>query len=534
MNFAIDNKDEMLATIWLLATLSKKYNANLQVTNNSNHNTKKYVRQIDIVKTCQAIINLSQHLSLRKSSNLMFGTVLAFKRQCIWNWKEVNSCRMLIQRLGVNIQNGNAVTVSDIINKGIEIKLLKDDMRFDISQGLLTEFQEENSNNNHNLNDNNKNLENDGFQKIHNDYGDTDSLELNLNIANETQEKWDDPDLSFRFDVDGNVERVERTEKTEDYIDFSKQSFFIQPLLDNDEVHTTLTENLNTNDFNVFPETVSEPFHTEIEKNSTEYLPSPPISNKKKKKKNNLTKRNRKKRLIIDREVSLSVADIKNIRDGYIHNEENILWERYNKEVELHIMNSKVKDLANMNRYQFKNFNLNHSESSTKNNETQNNNEARKNSVNSNFENEYLNSKSRSRSSSVSSIEEARRAVVSKESDNIRNSSSFQFDFSQRGENVQHEGDIAQLEISFIRQDSKTNGIGEDEEEEYDENVTVQSVEDFYGELYAQGKNILQGMASSRYEAACKFMYVLQLTTDGRVLVEQKGLFEDITIAITE
>jgi hypothetical protein len=533
MNFETDNNEEMLATIWLLATLSGKYNTNLlQVTNNSKSNIKKSVTQIDIVKTCRTIINLSQHLSLRKSSNLMFGTVLAFKRQCMWNWKEVNSCRMLIQRLGVNIQNGNAVTVSDIINKSIEIKLLKDDARFDISQGLLIEFQEENSNNNHNLNDNNKNLENDGFQKIHNDYGDTDSLELRLNIGNETQEKWDDPDLSFRFDVDGNVERIERIEKTEDYIDFSEQPFSIQPLLDNDEIHTTLTENININEFDVFPETASEPFQTEIEKNSAEYLPSPPVSEKKKNN-NILTKRNRK-RLIVDREISLSVADIKNIRDGYIHHEENILWERYNKEVELHIMNSKVKDLANMNRYQFKNDYINHGKSSIKNNKTENNNEAEKNSVNNSFENEYLNTRSHSRSSSVSSIEEARRAVVSKESDNIRNSSSFQFDFSQRGGNVQHEGDIAQLEISFIRQDSKTNDTGEDEEEEFGDTVTVQSVEDFYGELYTHGKNILKSMVSSRHEAACKFMYVLQLTTDGRVLVEQKGLFGDITIAIPE
>lgn len=136
----------------------------------------------------------------------------------------------------------------------------------------------------------------------------------------------------------------------------------------------------------------------------------------------------------------------------------------------------------------------------------------------------------RSRSSSVSSVEEARRAE--------RHSSSFHFDFDGAGAAAaaaaaayDNDMDVAQLDISF-----PGTAAGPDDT---DEAPCLASVEQFWDEAAGAGGGAPVAFGTlapparcGRREACARFMYVLQLATWGRLDVSQRGARGDILVAV--
>jgi hypothetical protein len=601
-------KEPMLAAVWLLATLSGDHGIGNTINYRNGLRNKKAVTNIDITETCRCIIDVSDKIPLRRTSNLMFGTVLAYKKKCLLNWRDVNSCRMLLQRLhtmtGVNLHNGNGSNgkgkgknTGSRENKngdkegGKCVKLLHDDPFFDISQGLIVDWIDACHNSSSNPNSGShtsKDALNDWkvkeFQSMNvdDDDADEDIIEDNrvqgdsqILIPKHTQsENWDE--LDFEFDANGEI-----VNPRDDH-DAFKEANVTTALMDERDIHRSLSDGLSAEGLEVagfdnahdmdFGFDQFEPIAQGSEEahpgqmDTNQAVEEPAIDansspNPSHKQKPDSKSRKRKRRcLVIDEVVMLTSANIKKIRDGYIDKEHDILESRYMHRVEMSIIDLRVHEMTDISKY-YQNF------SNPFRGEPHDAGEQAPvefgdpfgdGDHNGNMDIEYGRRRARSRSSSVSSVELGRRASVT----GGRHSSSFHFDFDNQIPDVGlfgaasyvpgGDGDIAQLDISFIggQRGGGGDGLGRlcDIESDNESNRTVlESLEEFMecipvsGEISfsaitekssrGSGSGSGNGNGNPRAETATRFMYVLQLATNGRVSVKQEhALFGEIWI----
>lgn len=140
--------DYELKALWLLATLGERRKA-----------------KVDICRCC-LLISGSKELPLRRVGNLMYGLVLVYKRECLASWRDAHVCRQMMRQMApVTVKRDTVKTV----------KILRDDPRFDITQGLVERVE--------------------SLQEEH------------LDVMSESQ-GWDGCEVGFVFDADGAVEEV--------------------------------------------------------------------------------------------------------------------------------------------------------------------------------------------------------------------------------------------------------------------------------------------------------------------------------------
>lgn len=538
------SKDESLSAVWLIATLNGREEDNIRskirsFNNYRNFKSKKSMNNIDIVRTCNSIINVSDKISLRNTSNLMFGTVLAFKGKCLQNWKDVNNCRSLIQKINYFINKSNDNNNNNI-NKHLNelmrdnekrgrIQLFKDDPKFDISQGLIEDYESrvnkgEYDNTNW-KNDNGFVMEIDEEEKEEVIEEKEDDEEFNTQ-----NEKWDDLDFAFdtNGDVIGNVknEVVDETEIRKSFIEENEK----MNELDND------FENELDRGFAIMPEFDID-INNDNSNNKETIDNNNMVDTSKGKRKRKIKDRRIHKKLMIDNDICLSISCIREIRDGYIIHE--------NKErmkimcsMKKSIQDKMIEDFSNIDKEYRLNFtNL----LGDKNNilTVSNDQIPEFNDIDyiipNNMDIEIGRERQHSRSSSISSIEDARRS-------NNRHSSSFHFDFNNdNNEKYSTEMDLAQLDISIndiTKNNQVINGNFEKEIEKEIENqivtddeINLISVEEFYNDISSYNEEditfngIVPYIECDKQEAATKFMYVLQLATWNRIKVRQSNSF---------
>lgn len=607
------NEDAGLAAVWLLATLNgdgEKAQIKFRSLNNyskrnlnNNIKNKKSIEKIDIVKTCNSIINVSNKVSLRSTSNLMFGTVLAYKNKCIQNWKDVNSCRILIQRLNKVIQSNDRKSSKTIMNnieddqsKKSKIHLFKDDPNFDISQGLITDYEGIENNNNKN---NNNSIDADwtlnfGFEVEKEEEEEDEDEEKKLKdnkrnvsgkleedevLTNTQNEKWGD--LEFEFDENGDFINNEVAKfASEDEKDEDIQKSLMEGFIDNDDYHVggeELYANAFENDFNNIDhlnETV-QPTEDVIKESviAENEVEGEKINGITRKRKADIQNKRTSKRLIVDNDVCFSVSFIKNIRDGYLLHEQNQRIKIFGG-IKYSIQSMMIEKFSDLDKYYRGNFSNLRGDLKIAN-ENFGKDVFQQEQEHPNFEGyeEYLDDagnqlevgkfedleieigrqRQHSRSSSISSIEEARRV----NNDN-RHSSSFHFDFNDNDNNENTDKydenmDMALLDISiddfqnkrsFFEKDIYANSEEAEEGEEGEEDegkegeIRMAYVEKFYKEITNKDSRIIlfSELASpekcTKREASMKFMNVLQLTTWNRINVYQSGARSDIEISV--
>lgn len=508
MDTNTDNRDNLLSAVWLLATLNG---------DGMRKPGRKSVIKIDIVETCQCIINMSGTLNLRKTSNLMYGTVIAYKNKCLWNWKEVNSCRMLIRRLGMMtttygkdaFKSGNneeieAGNVNSKIQSGT-IKLLPDDPKFDIMFGLVEEFEEFSQN----QDDGSK--ERDIFEKSTSGSDDNSSSSVENEVFEDKEgirERWDEAKLDFQFDDNGDIIQLKEQGDAKE-----------NTILSEAEIKD------NFADFNAFEELPE--FGIAFENTVTE-LPiveesilTPPPTKRQKRGKNG---QHTRKRLIFDSETCITGLQLRDIRDGYIVSEKEKLKERYFL-AKRSQWEAELKALADVKKYN-NGYTVREREAGLQNERV----DDRLPSFDDiEYGRERMESRSRSRSSSVSSVEVGRRAVDS------RHSSSFRFDFSQREGEINvgetNIADVAQMDISF-----RLDNLDEFDEIESVGRADIESFEEEVRDRCpgAGGTALFSDLtfANNAKEVSCKFMFVLELATKNRIRVSQESLFSEIFIEL--
>lgn len=557
------NEDESLSAVWLIATLNGREDDNVRnkirsFNNYRNFKNKKSMNSIDIVRTCNSIINVSNRISLRNTSNLMFGTVLAFKGKCLQNWKDVNNCRSLIQRINYfinkSIDNNININTNKQLNllikengKNNKIQLLKDDTKFDISQGLIDDYE---SKFNKEEFDNNDWKNDHGFiMEIEEEEEEEVEMEGDKEF-NTQSEKWDD--LEFAFDTNGDIignirnENFDETKIRESFIEENKNINELNIDFENnlDQRFDILPEfDVDINNDHLNNEEATENNDRMDENEQT----NPSITTKKKGKRKD--KRVQKK-LIIDNDVCLSISCIKEIRDGYVLHEDRERMKfmcGMNKSIQ-NIMIREFSNIYNEYRLNFtnlvgeKNFNLPVQDDKIPEFDVVDLNNYNNNA---NMDIEIGRERQHSRSSSIASIEEARRS-------NTRHSSSFHFDFNNNENNENYnttDMDLAQLDISItdINKNNKvmSRNLEKEIEKEIenqiisDDEINLISVEEFYNEIASYNEKdisfneIVQYLECDKHEAASKFMYVLQLATWNRIKVQQlNGFRGEISIRL--
>ncbi|TID30073.1 hypothetical protein CANINC_001359 [Pichia inconspicua] len=500
MEISVGNRENLLSAVWLLATLNG---------DGARKPGKKNVTKIDIVETCQCIIDVSETLNLRRTSNLMYGTVLAYKSKCLWNWKEVNSCRMLIRRLGMMTTKCGVDTLRDNGDNGKGnggIKLLADDPKFDIMFGLVEEFVDIAPNQNGSKGKY-------AFEKM---MSGSDSDESENTVSKErpvsTQEKWDEADLDFQFDASGNVIQlkgendVENTILSEAEIRNSFVDFNAFDELPEFEINYE-------NDVPVEPQVQPEP--AVPEHSTQDLLITPPAT---KRRKTGKSRQPARKRLVFDIDTCFTGVQLRDIRDGYIVGEKKKLEERYLSARKIEWENE-LKGLADITRY---NNGFARDRGEDKEEEERDDNDRLPSFEDIEYGRERMESRLRSRSSSVSSVEIGRRAVDS------RNSSSFRFDFSQReGDNTANVADIAQMDISF-----GLDNLGEFDDISSVGRPDIESFEEEIGDGDGTARFSVLTFGNNAKEVSCKFMFVLELATKNRARVSQDSLFGEIYIEL--
>lgn len=519
------SRDDSLATVWLLATFSRERNRSRV---NSVQN-KKCITKINIARICQCIIDVSDNLSLQKISNLMYGTVLAYKRQCLCNWRAVNNCRMVIQRLSVS--SDNYIHQTKHRNSGItRIHLLKDDPTFDISIGLVADFEGV-------LNEKRDPFKDQTFQEeFESSFNSEQSPPGDLPLEFITQDKWDGMDMKFIFDANGDV--VGQGENNE----IQKK---VNETPNEEDIQNTLTTEADINSFEIAPELNLELQCEEQEQSigSQKGIAKPVLRGEK------IKAAKKKRRLVIDYDISLSVADMQTLINGYRDSQECILMKRLSEQ-ELDSTDYLTRKLTSFTGFiKSVNTEYGNSNSDRNGNDGFNNHGLSEhrlirdetdnfNGIDMNVE--YGRTHAHTRSSSISSVEGGRHAVdhgSANSSFNHRHSSSFHFDFSQRRDNGDgaNDGDIAQLDISYIGLEG--NGCGYDggsqgfelEEEDLLDKIDVDEM--YKGLKAVQTFGNLKNMdASTRRDVAHTFMLVLELACSGKISVSQQGLFTDIRI----
>lgn len=556
--------ETVLATVWLLATMggagagvgvSGKRGKAQHCYTGRNTRTKAIttttVEKIDIVKTCNCIIDVSNRVSLRRSSNLMFGTVLAYKSKCFTNWKDVNSCRMMIQRMNDVMVSGKEGNNEIMKKKNVgygnkrekRIALLDDDPGFDISQGLMV-LEYDGLKGGNDRDDENGWKENIGFdeekeedEKEYAKEGEqidkevSEASRIEVGTQNEIYE-----DLNFGFDVNGELVEDKENEKSDKIDKIAK--------MEEEEIHRSLMEgmedNIFNNGFDIIPD--FEPMggveeakeRVEQEKEEEEEEEVVPT---RKRKINTKEKKRNNKRLIIDTEVCLSVANIKSIRDGYVLHE-NEERRKYFDGMQYEIRNVVMQEFVDIDKEYRSGFSKLRGLRDIRGKEEEdipyfgNGNDFDNIDMGLAMDIEVGREKQHSRSSSISSIEEVRRASE-------RNSSSFHFDFNDgrsgkrienedKGEDMNDDMNVAQLDITF--------GDGSNREGSEGVVCTTDGLEGFYREL--EGSNIGDVEFSSmvkgcgKREVSLRFLYVLQLATWNRVGVEQRGLCREIRVVV--
>lgn len=543
MSLCIGEENTQLTTVWLLATLSggtgeaaprgRIRSGGHSYGNGGRTVKKKSLEKLDIVKTCNCIIDISDRVSLRRTSNLMFGTVLAYKGKCLQNWKDVSSCRMLIQRLNrvmgtsrKGIQMNTSGDGEHTNSKG-KIQLLRDDPSFDISQGLIAEF----------VGFGRKEGDEKGEEK---DWRDAYEFEVEKEDDEEERErerevkrlepetaeevvgtqteKWED--LEFGFDANGElVNHQGNAETTAGETEMGEE-----------EIQRSLMEGM-VDGFEIMPEFEQHTEEKETEAAGVVNEATEVVGQRKRKARANEERYTMNKRLVVDAEVSLSVAKIKMIRDGYVANEK-ALREKFMDGIHYRVQNMIVEELvgvAKLYQAEFSQFRKPIGGGGENQMSVFDHDE---------MDIEVGRMRAHSRSSSVSSIEEARRAE--------RNSSSFHFDFNEMApggagageggngsERYEQEMDMAQLDISFTggRERKQAEDILGEENGSEGSETNLASVEDFCDEVAAMGglerdvsfQELTPHGICGKREASARFMYVLQLATWGRIAVSQSG-----------
>lgn len=479
-------QESLLSAVWLLATLN----------GDARKSGRKNVAKINIMEACQCIIDASDTLNLRKTSNLMYGTVLAYKNKCLWNWKDVNSCRMSIKRLGfMAINTTHFDDGSNTEGKGGGIKLFTDDPKFDITFGLVEDFKNvsqriKESSNQDSLCDSLLYL---------NDYREEES-----NAREEkrfaTLENWDQVDLNFRFDANGNViedSNVDTVISSEAEIREIFEDFNVLEGIPEFDLDVERKEGAPTAKGEDTKKKTSSVCNAEL-------LTPPPTKKRKQTKKKNQSRR----KLVFDYKIEITGLQLREIRDGYIQLEKRKLQNRHalNKKLQLDMMVNQMLDTI---RYKQGYNKTAHMEERCPSFE--------------NIEHGCGPMKSRSRSSSVSSVEVGRRAVDS------RHSSSFQFDFlgnhiDDNGEETEI-GNIAQLDITFDLE--KLENISSMPIDQLEEQIGGSTLAKS-GDARIRFSDLAP--AGTAGEVSRKFMFVLRLASNNRISVEQIGLFTDIYI----
>ena len=466
----LEYQDPTLSTVWLLATLD------------SSKKNKKLINGINISKTCENIILISDKIPLRRTSNLMYGTVLAFKKQCINDWNEVSSCRMLIQRLG---ELKSKIVIKEKID---QVVLLKDDPKFDISQGLIEEWD-------------------DHMEKKEEEV----EVEMDESMVVDrelfTQEKWDD--VGFEFNKDGDV--MFKNESDEIINDSVVSEQMVNDNIDAFDMDFGFINDMNINDIEL--DLNEDVAGNEPEINNDEAQPEKPT-------KPPQTRSNKRRKLLIDKDVMLNSETIMKIRDGYISIEQDKMLKRYKFNIQL--FDLRVGEMTDINKYR----DIFNTGSNDDNNHINNDEHdipmndvydmdieygriGRNSSIPS-----LPNSRQHSRSSSVSSIEQGRRATT-------RHSSSFHFDFEINNElpekdmivddGIEDIGNYAMIDISL------------DNEGKEDMLHRIEHEETLF-------KDLVDG--ETRGLVVSKFMYLLELGSSGKVTLSQERLFSDIKISI--
>lgn len=280
---------DSLETVWLLATLEK-----------GGFLKRKGLENVDIVEVCGKIEE-DAGMSLRRSSQLMLGTVLAFKKQCLWEWRDVKSVRTAMGRMG-----GIVVNLGGDIEENKGVTFLKDDPKFDISIGLMEEVQD----------DKGYMLEESQIGDIGIDIDDLDiGMDINgldLNDFGDVNIDLDIGDLSERSEI-ANItfhDNANHNDATT-HADCSHEISGIAFADNLNEIGLGMTTDIDIDNANITNT-------TDIEVPAQQATPPvTPIFSRKKQK------------IAIDPVVNMDIADIRRIRDGYISHELTILQKRY-------------------------------------------------------------------------------------------------------------------------------------------------------------------------------------------------------------
>lgn len=425
-------------------------------------------RNIDAFNVPEACILIQKHAAtvpLQKSSGLLHGTVLVYKRKCELGFRETQNVKWAIQRIkdAFQTQNRFGVLKQNNAQPQTSVRYLKDDPKFNVDFLGLNDNQIDLKSLLKDLDSNESSVLGLGMVDMANWRGDhglremsvsTDVSDLNsieyipfderkidvdsdgegVSITgaghNKTKDIWDH-DLDFGFDANGN---------TVDVNGDKLQSQVLQVVEEADN-----KESIPNFEFDSFDDGI------EIDH---EY--DPPVSDvllinetKRKRKNNTITGTSKKRKVIYDEDIYLSILGMKQQRDQFISNEfmKRIKW--HSKRTQHVILNLDPRSLFMSIRTE-----MYPTPQST--------------GVSDNFPPEFgtggyeeIELGRRRRSSSVSSVEVARQGIDTKGARG--NSSSLQFDFnietSQNNDSggqfdVDLSADIAHLDIDLIENDT--------------------------------------------------------------------------------
>lgn len=283
---------DSLETVWLLATLEKGGFLN-----------RKGLGKVDIVEVCGKIEE-DVGMSLRRSSQLMLGTVLAFKKQCFWEWRDVKSVRTAMGRMG-----GIVVNPGSDLRENEGVTLLKDDPKFDISIGLMEEVYEEKGGNpleESQIGDIGIDIDDIGMGMDINeiDLGDLGDVNIDLDIG-DLRESSDLANVTFNINTHHNDNLV----PADHSYDIGNQHIAFQY-----HSNETVFDNIVDDEINNTNTTITTDVVTPQQEATP---PITPIASGKRQK------------LAIDPVVYMDIADIRQIRNSYISHELTILQKRY-------------------------------------------------------------------------------------------------------------------------------------------------------------------------------------------------------------
>lgn len=476
--------------------------------------SRRSIDVFNVPKTCVLIEERASSIPLQKSSGLLYGTVLVYKRKCEFGFRETQSVKWSIQRIKdafLTLKSKDTNNKSNKING--KVKLLHDDPKFDVDllglnnnhidlNSLLKDLDSNQSSSiglgmgdmsnwrsDHGLREMSVSTENSDWASI--DYIPFDERKVvdnDSNVEPAEQEKniWGQ-ELDFGFDPDGNTIDINgNTMKSQAPIDDVIEEHIEFNAFDNDETHNF--------EFDSFDNGI------EVESEST---PEPTIKSKRKLGQK-VTQSIKRRKVIYDEDIYLSISVMKERRDKFICNE-------FTRRLQWHSKKTRPFVLQLDPRVTF--ISLHTGLLPTPKPTGHRNSDIPDFEL---YDNE-IEAGRRRRSSSVSSIEIARRAVDSK---GVRgNSSSLQFDFnietSQNHGQFNLSADEVHLDIdldeteneSFIDPSANMDSFMEGLETKF-KDLATNKVE--LGILYPH-------VSTSKKDAARSFHMILHCATKGKL-----------------